>query len=203
MNTLIIIDVQNDFMPGGPLEVAQGDSIVPVINRYQKNFDLVVATQDWHPPNHKSFARNHLGKQPFETITWHGVKQTLWPAHCIQGTHGADFHPHLETNAIEAIFRKGTNPDLDSYSGFFDNGHTKSTGLAGYLREKGAIDLYFCGLCADICVYYTIKDALQEGFNCWLIEEATCALNHSDFKAIKSELLKLGVHLFNCNLPSL
>lgn len=196
MKTLIIVDVQNDFMPGGALEVANGDSIIPVINRIQKEFDLVVATQDWHPENHKSFASNQVGKQPFEKIMWHGLEQTLWPPHCVQGTKGADFHPALETKAIEAIFRKGTNPEIDSYSGFFDNGHTQKTGLAGYLRDKGALNLYFCGLCADICVYYTIKDALQEGFNCWLIEEATFPLNPIEFKTIKSELIQRGVHLF-------
>ncbi|WED44233.1 bifunctional nicotinamidase/pyrazinamidase [Legionella cardiaca] len=195
MKTLIILDVQNDFLPGGSLAVPNSNGIIPVINRLQPYFDLVVATQDWHPANHTSFASCHEGKQPFEQIIVQGITQTLWPDHCVQGTQGAEFHPQLETLAIETIFRKGINPNIDSYSGFYDNGHDKSTGLSGYLREKGAFDLYFCGLCADICVYYTIKDALAEGFQCSLIEDATYPLNVDVFQGIKKELLSKGVKI--------
>lgn len=194
MKTLIIIDAQNDFMPGGSLEVAQGDLIIPVINKLQPQFDLIVATQDWHPAEHKSFASNQVGKKLFETIELHGIEQTLWPDHCVQGTIGAEFHPQLETRSIEAIFRKGMQPENDSYSGFYDN-NRQSTGLAGFLREKGAQELYFCGLCADICVYYTIKDALAEGFESCLIEDATRALDKENFQRIKEELLLTGVKI--------
>ena len=123
MNALIIVDVQNDFMPGGALPVAGGDKIVPVLNEIQMHFDLVVATQDWHPAGHKSFASMHPGKKPFEVIDLYGLEQTLWPDHCIQGTIGAAFSSQLNMNKAEAIFRKGTNPEIDSYSGFYDNGH--------------------------------------------------------------------------------
>ena len=193
MKTLIIIDPQNDFMPGGPLAVPDGDAIIPVINRMQDRFDLVVATQDWHPVTHESFAANHSGKQPFEQISLHGIEQTLWPVHCVQGTLGAEFHRDLNQRPVAAIFRKGMNPALDSYSGFYNNDHTTSTGLAGYLREMGAGKLYFSGLCADICVYFTIKDALREGFECCLIEDATCPLNEDHYQVIKTELLAKGV----------
>lgn len=166
-----------------------------MINQLLPRFELVVATQDWHPANHKSFASNHIGKEPFEKIKLRGREQTLWPNHCVQGTSGAEFHPQLETHPIEAIFRKGTAPDIDSYSGFYDNDHNKSTGLSGYLKDKGADDLYFCGLCADICVYFSIKDALAEGFQCSLIEDATAPLNHAVFEKIREELISNGVRL--------
>ncbi len=199
MRALIILDVQNDFMPGGSLPVEEGDLIIPIINQSLPQFDLIVATQDWHPPNHRSFASNYEDKQPFEKIMIHGVMQTLWPDHCVQGTAGAAFHADLETRPIEAIFRKGTNPEIDSYSGFYDNAHQKSTGLAGFLREKKITTLYFCGLCADICVYFTIKDALAEGFDCVLIEDATRPLNKVAFQEIKKELIQEGVRILMSN----
>jgi nicotinamidase/pyrazinamidase len=195
MKTLVIIDMQNDFVPGGSLEIKQGDKIVPLINRLQGHFDLVVATQDWHPQNHKSFASNHLNKKPFEKAEVQGNIETLWPDHCIQGTPGAEFHPDLETVKIAAVFRKGMDPEIDSYSGFYDNGHKISTGLAGYLREKGADKIYFCGLAADICVYYTIKDAAKEGFSSTLIEDASVPLNNDNFEIIKKELTAMGVNI--------
>lgn len=195
MKTLILIDVQNDFMPGGALPVAKGDLIVPTINNLQAKFDLIIATQDWHPSNHKSFAVNHRAKKPFEKINLNGLEQTLWPAHCVQGTKGADFHSDLETNQIEAIFRKGTDPEMDSYSGFYDNGHQKATGLTGYLREKKADILYFSGLCTDICVYFSIQDALTAGFNCVLIEDASCPLDEANYQSFKPKLLQQGVKI--------
>lgn len=192
MKTLIIVDVQIDFMPGGALEVQEGDRIVPVINKILPKFELVVATQDWHPASHKSFAANHQGLKEFELIDLNGLEQKLWPPHCIQGTPGANFHPELDLRPVEAIFRKGMEEGIDSYSGFFDNGHKKNTGLAGYLKAKGADDLYFCGLAADICVYYTIKDALKEGFKTTLIEDATVPLIQEDFKQAKKDILEKG-----------
>ena len=193
MKTLIIIDVQNDFMANGALAVNNSEKIVPVINNLLDKFDLIVATQDWHPANHRSFASNNPGTKPFEKILLQGAEQVLWPDHCVQGTSGAEFHPQLETRLIETIFRKGMDEAIDSYSGFYDNYHQKSTGLAGYLREKGATELYFCGLCADICVYFSIQDALDEGFKCSLIEDASCPLNAAAFQEIKNKLLFKGV----------
>jgi nicotinamidase/pyrazinamidase len=197
MRTLLIIDVQNDFMPGGSLAVPQGDTIVPVINQIQHKFDLIVATQDWHPKNHGSFASQYPEKNPFEKIILRGLEQTLWPDHCVQGSAGAEFHPKLNTYSIETIFRKGTDPTLDSYSAFFDNNHDKSTGLAGYLREKKISEVYFCGLCADICVYVSIKDALDAGFACCLIEDATRPLDTNAYKNIKAELVNKGVSVIS------
>jgi nicotinamidase/pyrazinamidase len=199
MKALVIADVQNDFMPGGSLAVPQGNMIVPVINRLQKYFDLVVATQDWHPQNHNSFASNHRNKKPFEKIEIHGINDTLWPDHCVQGSEGAGFHPDLEMNKIAAIFRKGMDPEVDSYSGFYDNDHQISTGLSGYLKEKEITEIYFCGLAADICVYYSIKDSLKEGFSAILIEDASRPLSRDAFKGIKYELTKLGVRIINSN----
>lgn len=192
MKALLIIDVQNDFMPGGSLAVPNGNEIVPVINEFQKDFDLVISTQDWHPKNHRSFAVNHKNKKVFEEIEWKGQSQTLWPEHCLQGTKGAEFHPDLETQKIEAIFRKGTDPDIDSYSAFYDNAHLKATGLTGYLKEKGVNELYVCGLAAEICVFFSLKDALAEGFSVNLIEEATCALDTENYEKSKKKFLKLG-----------
>jgi nicotinamidase/pyrazinamidase len=143
MKTLVIIDAQNDFMPGGALEVPEGDQIIPVINQIQESFDLVIATQDWHSENHISFASNHKDKKPFNKIQWQDMEQVLWPNHCVQNTKGADFHPGLNTKKIEAIFRKGIDPEIDSYSGFYDNGHKKNTGLSGFLRARQANDLFF------------------------------------------------------------
>lgn len=197
MNTLIIVDPQYDFMTGGALEVGNGDEIVPVINLILDKFDLVVATQDWHPVGHSSFASSHEGKKPFDKIEWRGMEQVLWPDHCVQGSKGAAFHADLETIRVEAIFRKGMNPEIDSYSGFFDNGHEKSTGLSGYLKEKKISELYFCGLATDICVYFTLKDALEEGFKVNLIEDATRPLNADDFEQQKIELKSKGVQILN------
>lgn len=197
MKTLIIVDAQNDFMPGGALAVPEGDKIISVINDIQDKFDLVVATQDWHPQNHVSFASNHMGKLVFDTIELQGKEQTLWPDHCVQETNGARFHPNLKTNYWEAIFRKGTDAAIDSYSAFYDNGHLKSTGLAGYLKEKGAAQLFFCGLAADICVFYSIYDAFKEGFACYFIEDASKALDRDSFEKIKDEMNFLGIQIIS------
>jgi nicotinamidase/pyrazinamidase len=199
MKTLIMIDVQNDFMPGGPLAIPGGNMIVPVINRLQSHFDLILATQDWHPVTHKSFASNHFGTKPFDRIVLHGSLQTLWPDHCIQGTTGAELDKAVESDRIAAIFRKGMDPEIDSYSGFYDNNHQLSTGLAGYLKEKGATEICFCGLAADICVYYTILDSIQEGFSATLIEDASSPLYPEKFDDIKCELAKMGVRIVASN----
>jgi nicotinamidase/pyrazinamidase len=192
MKTLVIIDVQNDFVPGGSLAVPEGDQIVALINKLQEEFDLVIATQDWHPRDHSSFAANHPGKNEFEKIELHGQEQVLWPVHCVQNSKGAEFHPDLKSAKIEAIFRKGISKEIDSYSGFYDNAHLKSTGLTGYLKEKGADELYFCGLAAEYCVYFSIIDALKEGFSATLIEDATRAISKEDFEKAKKSILHAG-----------
>ncbi|KAA5824498.1 bifunctional nicotinamidase/pyrazinamidase [Algibacter amylolyticus] len=195
MKTLLVIDVQNDFIPGGSLSVPNGDKIVPVINSIKDTFDLIVATQDWHPKEHSSFAVNHDGKSDFDRIEWRGNMQTLWPEHCVQGSVGAELHPELDTTKYEAIFRKGTDKAIDSYSAFYDNNHLKATGLTGYLKEKGATQLYFCGLASDICVYFSICDAVKEGFDCYFIEDASKPLDVEAFEAIKSKMLAMGVRI--------
>ena len=191
-NVLILVDIQNDFIPGGALPVPRGNEIIKLVNELQTSFDLVVATQDWHPANHKSFATQHPGKKQFETISLHGLDQVLWPDHCVQGTNGAEFHSDLYMNKVEAVFRKGMNPDIDSYSGFFDNGYKKSTGLAGYLRGREVKKVYVCGLAADYCVAYTAKDALKENFETYVIEDATRAIDASGYSKIKEEIITSG-----------
>ena len=192
MRTLIIVDAQLDFLPGGALAVPGGNRIIPLINKFLPEFELVVATQDWHPAIHKSFAVNHPGKKEFETIDLNGLEQKLWPPHCVQGTSGAEFHKELKMNSVEAIFRKGMDAEIDSYSAFYDNGHKKSTGLAGYLREKKAQDLYFCGLAGDICVYFTLMDALKEGFQATLIQDAAVPLFEEDYQKAKASIIAKG-----------
>lgn len=197
MKALIIIDLQNDFMPGGALAVPEGDQIVSLINDLQNRFDLVIATQDWHPPKHASFATSHENAKEFDVIKLDGLDQVMWPEHCIQNTKGAEFHPDLNTSKIEAIFRKGTNLKIDSYSGFYDNAHLKSTGLTGYLKEKKVEELYFVGLAAEYCVYFSIKDALAEGFRSALIEDGTRALNKEDFEKAKIDILRKSGRIIN------
>ena len=193
MHALILVDIQNDFMPGGPLAVPGGDEIIPFVNELQNSFNLVVATQDWHPQSHKSFASNHPGKNAFESIMLHGLEQVLWPDHCIQGSIGAQIHPSIIVNKVEGIFRKGMDPEIDSYSGFYDNGYKKSTGLAGYLRERKIKKVYVCGLAADYCVYYTAKDSLKENFETYFIEDATRAIDPNGFvKAMENILISGG-----------
>lgn len=192
MKALVIIDLQNDFMPGGALAVPNGDEIVPIINKLQENFPLVITTQDWHPEGHSSFASSHEGHKEYDTIKINGIDQILWPDHCIQKTKGAEFHKNLEISKIETIFRKGTNPQIDSYSGFFDNAHLKSTGLAGYLKEKEVDKLYFVGLAAEYCVYFSALDAIAEGFETTIIENATKALKQEDFEKAKIDILRKG-----------
>lgn len=195
MRALLLIDIQNDFLPGGSLAVPEGDAILPVINALQKKFELVVATQDWHPPQHKSFASNHTGKNVFEVIDLNGMPQVLWPDHCVQGSAGAELSGALEQNRIEAIFRKGTSPEIDSYSGFFDNGRQKSTALADYLHGKGVTEVYLCGLAADYCVYFSAKDALAERFKVYFIEDATRAIDLANYQQAKEDLLQHGAHI--------
>lgn len=177
MNALIIVDIQNDFLPGGALAVPHGDEVIPVVNRIQSRFDLVVATQDWHPPDHGSFAANHPGKMIYDQVELNGLPQTLWPVHCVQNTPGAELAPHLDRSRIAKVFRKGTDPRIDSYSGLFDNGHRKSTGLGEWLKERGITEAFVCGLATDYCVKFTALDAVQFGFRTTLIEDASRGVN--------------------------
>ncbi|MBW3544421.1 MAG: bifunctional nicotinamidase/pyrazinamidase [Bacteroidetes bacterium] len=192
MKALLIIDIQNDFLPGGALAVPEGDQIIDVTNQLQQHFELVVATQDWHPAGHQSFATSHTGLKPFEQIDLHGLPQVLWPEHCLQGSPGAAFSPALEMERVEAIFRKGTDPEIDSYSGFFDNGHRKSTALASYLHGRDITQVYLAGLAADYCVYFTAKDALEAGFKTFVIEDATRAIDQEGWQKAKEDLKSQG-----------
>ena len=195
MKALLLIDIQYDFLPNGALAVPSGDSIIPIVNNIQDRFDLVVATQDWHPKGHKSFASSHAGKQVFEQIELQGLPQVLWPDHCVQGTSGANLSDAVNWNRTEAIFRKGTSLEIDSYSGFYDNGHLKATGLSNYLKGRGVTDVYVAGLAADYCVYFTAKDALHEGFNTFVIEDATKAISEDGFVQAKKDLQDKGGHI--------
>jgi nicotinamidase/pyrazinamidase len=163
-HALILVDLQNDFLPGGALGVPGGDEVIPLANRLMDDFEIIVATQDWHPPDHGSFAVNHPGRQVFESIDLHGLPQTLWPVHCVQGAPGAEFAPELDAGRITRVFRKGTRPEVDSYSGLFDNGRRHSTGLAEWLREQGVTRVTVCGIATDYCVKFTALDAVAEGF---------------------------------------
>jgi len=177
MTALVLVDIQNDFLPGGALAVPEGDQIIPIVNSLLPRFELIVATQDWHPPGHASFAANHPGRKPYEQIDLDGLPQTLWPVHCVQNTGGALFAPGLDTRRVDRVFPKGTDPRIDSYSGLFDNGHRQSTGLAEWLRERGVSDIDVVGLATDYCVKFTALDAVQEGFRVHLIEDACRGVN--------------------------
>jgi nicotinamidase/pyrazinamidase len=177
MKALVLVDLQNDFLPGGALAVPNGDAVIPLANQLQTEFPLVVATQDWHPANHGSFAANHPGKKIFEQIELNGLPQTLWPVHCVQNTKGAELAPGLHRARIAKIFPKGTDPGIDSYSGFFDNGRGNATGLGEWLRDRGVNEVYVCGLATDYCVKFTALDAAQLAFKTHLIEDASRGVN--------------------------
>jgi nicotinamidase/pyrazinamidase len=174
---LLIIDVQTDFCPGGALAVADGDAVVPVINRLSQRFQHVALTQDWHPSGHSSFATSHPGSAPFETIAMPYGPQTLWPDHCVQGTPGAAFHPQLATEKAELVIRKGFRPAIDSYSAFYENDRSTPTGLAGYLRERGLKRIFMAGLATDYCVYYSALDARRLGFDTVIVESGCRAID--------------------------
>lgn len=197
MKALIIVDVQNDFLPGGALAVKDGDAVIPVINSLQQKFELVLATQDWHPADHKSFASSHPGKNVFDEILLNGLSQVLWPDHCVQQTFGAEFSMRLDTKKIEAIFRKGMDKNIDSYSGFFDNGKKKATGMGDYLQGRGVTEVYVTGLAGDFCVNFTAIDALDLGFKSTIISDATMPINDKNFEKIKENFRLLGGEIIN------
>ena len=177
MRALIVVDIQNDFCQGGALEVRDGDQVVPVANDTMKKFSLVVATQDWHPANHGSFAANHPWRRPGNVIQLNGLDQILWPIHCVQGSFGAEFVRELDTSLIQKVFVKGTDPQIDSYSCFFDNAHLKDTGLGDYLKENGVDEVYILGLALDYCVRYSVLDALELGFKTYLVADGCRGVN--------------------------
>ena len=179
MRALILVDLQYDFMPGGALAVARGDETVAIAQRLLPHFSTIVATQDWHPKQHKSFAVNNPGTRPGDVIDVGGVPQVMWPAHCVQDTRGAELHAGLDRSKITEVFRKGTDPAIDSYSGFFDNGHEKATGLAEWLAARWIKQVYVMGLATDYCVKFTALDARQLGFDVWLVEDGCRAVELS------------------------
>jgi nicotinamidase/pyrazinamidase len=197
MNALVLVDLQYDFMPGGALAVRRGDETVVVANRVMPAFDDVVATQDWHPADHGSFAVNHPGTAPYQTIDLFGLPQVLWPAHCVQGTHGAELHAALDRSRISHVVRKGTDPTVDSYSGFFDNGKRKATGLATWLRGRGIDKLTILGLATDYCVKFTALDARALGFHVELVADGCRAveLEPGDGERAISEMRAAGVQV--------
>ena len=197
MNCLLIVDIQNDFLPGGALAVPQGDAVIPLINRLQDRFDLVLATQDWHPPDHGSFAASHPGHKVGEVIELDGVPQILWPVHCVQNSPGAQFSRALDTTRLARVFRKGIDRKIDSYSTFFDNAKRRSTGLADYLREQNVHEIFICGLATDYCVRFSALDALELSFPVAVIEDACRGVNLQPDDSAKAlrELRKAGAKI--------
>ena len=187
---LVVIDVQNDFCPGGALAVAGGDEILPVVNRLIAAHEHVVLTQDWHPKGHSSVASQHEGKSPFETVQMPYGNQTLWPDHCVQGTEGAAFHPALEWTRAELVIRKGFRRDIDSYSAFFENDQTTPTGLGGYLRERGIDELTMVGLATDYCVAFSALDAVRRGFKVKVVMEACRAIDLGGSLGVMTEKMR-------------
>ncbi|MBC8874616.1 MAG: bifunctional nicotinamidase/pyrazinamidase [Planctomycetes bacterium] len=197
MQVLLLVDIQNDFVPGGALAVPDGDQVISVANALIPRFELVVATKDWHPADHGSFARQHPNHKIGDVIDLHGLQQILWPDHCIQNTAGAEFVETLDTDDIDRVFFKGTDADIDSYSGIFDNGRRKATGLGEYLRESGIRDVYVMGLATDYCVKFTVLDALDLGFHVHVIEDGCRGvdLKPGDSARAIEEMRKEGAYI--------
>ena len=197
MNALILVDLQNDFLPGGALAVPHGDEVISLADELQPYFDLVVATKDWHPSDHGSFAASHPGKKPGDRIILDGIEQILWPVHCVQNTQGAEFGPFFDTSRIAHVFHKGTERNIDSYSTFFDNAHCRHTGLAHYLEKHGIKDIYLMGLALDYCVKYSALDARHLGLNTYVIVDGCRGidLEHGDISRALEEMKHAGVIL--------
>jgi nicotinamidase/pyrazinamidase len=197
VNALILVDLQNDFLPGGALAVPHGDEVVPLADELQRRFDLVVATQDWHPPDHGSFAVNHPDKKPGDRIILDGIEQILWPVHCVQNTKGAEFAPQFDTSRIAQRFHKGTERNIDSYSTFFDNAHRRHTGLAHYLEKRGIKEVYLMGLALDYCVKYSTLDARRLGLKTYVIVDGCRGidLKPGDISRALDEMKRAGAVL--------
>lgn len=198
---LILVDIQNDFIPGGALAVPEGDAVIPVANRAMNHVDLVIATQDWHPRDHGSFASRHKGRQPGDVIELYGLTQILWPDHCVMGTKGAEFVTGLDIGNITKIFHKGADKQVDSYSGFFDNGHRNDTGLGDYLKAQGVDEVVLVGLATDYCVKFTALDARKLGFKTTLIREGVrgVELSPGDCEKALAEMKEAGVDIVSIN----
>ena len=194
MKALIIVDLQNDFLPGGALPVPHGDEVIPVANELQRHFELVLATKDWHPSDHGSFAANHPGKKPGDRVILDGIEQILWPLHCVQNTHGAEFAAAFDTSRIADVFHKGIERNIDSYSTFFDNAHRRHTGLADYLKKRSIKEIYLTGLALDYCVKYSALDARHLGLNTHVILDACrgIELEAGDIDAALDEMKGAG-----------
>lgn len=197
MRALILVDLQNDFVEGGALAVSGGSETVAVANALVHRFDLIVATQDWHPATHESFAVHHPGRTPGEVVDLHGLAQVLWPVHCVQGTFGAQFVDSLDVSRVTHVVQKGTDPSVDSYSGFFDNGRRHATDLAPWLRDHAVTAVYIMGLATDYCVRFTAMDAVSEGFDTHLIVDGCRAvdLQPGDGQRAMEAMAAAGVHL--------
>ena len=193
-DVLIVVDIQNDFCPGGALAVPRGDEVVPIINRLAARFRNVVLTQDWHPRGHFSFASSHPGKRPYDTVAASYGPQILWPDHCVQDTAGAEFHPALHVPHATLVLRKGTDPTIDSYSAFYENDHKTLTGLTGYLHERGFSRVFLAGLAFDFCVRYSAEDAKRQGFTVFVIEDACRGIDvDGSVAATRVSLAGLGI----------
>lgn len=198
-DALLVIDVQNDFCAGGALEVQSADQVVAPINALTKRFSAVALSQDWHPPGHKSFHSAHAGKHPFETVQMPYGEQILWPEHCVAGTAGAEFHPDLDLRRAKAIIRKGTNPAVDSYSTFFENDRATPTGMAGYLRQNQIKRIFLCGIAMEYCVGYSALDGRSEGFEVFVISDATARFNNADTEPMLAKWREAGVVVTRAN----
>lgn len=196
MRALVLVDLQYDFLPGGALAVPNGHETIPVARQLMPKFDIIVATQDWHPPHHGSFHHRH-GKQPYEMHELAGLPQVMWPSHCVQSTPGAELHADLDHGRITKVFRKGTDPEIDSYSGFYDNGHRKSTGMGEWLKEQGVDHVFVLGLATDYCVKFTALDARQLGFEVTLVADGCRAVELAPGDSDKAidEMRAAGVHV--------
>lgn len=197
MKALLVVDLQVDFLPNGALAVKEGDVIIPYINAIQDRFDLIVATQDWHPLDHQSFASQHLNQHVYDVVELHGIPQVLWPDHCVQGTEGAAFSQAWKSNSVAAVFRKGMNKQVDSYSGFYDNNKIDSTGLLGFLKDKQVTEVYVCGLAAEFCVFYTAMDAKNAGFETYFLDFATKPITMEGLQQAKAKLIENNVVIVN------
>lgn len=194
MKALLVVDIQNDFCPGGSLAVPNGDAIVPTVNKLVNVFDAVIQTQDWHPAGHSSFASSHPEKDPYDTVEIEYGTQVLWPDHCVQGSMGAEFHPELNTLKTQVIIRKGFRKSIDSYSTFFENDQETTTGLTGYLNQRGITDLYTVGLATDFCVKWSILDGIDEGFNMHIVKDAVKGIDlDGSLDAAWNEMKEKGV----------
>jgi nicotinamidase/pyrazinamidase len=199
MKALLLIDLQNDFCPGGALEVKEGDQVIPIANQLLDHFPLVVATQDWHPADHGSFAAMYPFRRPGQVINLDGLQQVLWPIHCVQDSFGAELVSDLDQSKIHKIFYKGTESNIDSYSGFFDNGHRKSTGMGDFLKAQGVTEVYILGLATDYCVKFSALDALELGFKVSLVEDACRGVNlqEGDVELALEEMRTAGARILH------